>query len=242
MIQHTIAVLRDAFLDKNQAAITSLGVELTTFLKANFVGVDQHGVFVEFKYRDKLFKEYLFKLRYITTEQPFWMAEFPTTQEFYELVIGENPSYFKGLDLPVESVTFDNAIGFCEKLNLYFKIPKMKFDLPSEEEWLAANPYEYEGIDIEKDEDLKKVAWFYKNSNYSTQPVDKKQCNVNGLYEMLSNVWEWTITDYEAGKRKVFRGGSWCSQADRLSCTFRDGLPMSNANYALGFRLVLRST
>ena len=232
MQQNTIAVLRDAFLDNNQTTIAALVSELATLIKATTVGIDHCGVFAEFKY-----EEHRFRLRYLEAERPYWMAEFLTTQEFYELVIGKNPSYFKGLDLPVTNVTFDNAIGFCEKLNLYFKIPGMKFDLPTKEEWLAAKPYEYEGIDLKKDEELKRVAWFCENSNDSTHSVGQKQSNINGLYDLLGNAWEWTKTDHETE-----RGGSWFSPTWFLRCSDRLWLTHRFRDLDLGFRVMLRNS
>ena len=240
MIQHTIAVFRDAFLDNNQAAIVALGSELATPIKATTVEIDHCGVFAKFKY-----EEHTFKLRYIETEHSFWMAEFLTTQNFYEIVTGKNPSYFKDSNLPVESVTYDEAIEFCNKLNQYFQIPKMDFDLPSEKEWLAAKPYEYKDIELNKDEDLQKIAWYNQNSNNSTRPVGQKQSNVNGLYDLLSNVWEWTITDYgaasEMDKRKVVLGSSWILPADYLQCSLHCYVHSTINNFMyIGFRVILR--
>ena len=234
MQQNTIAVLRDAFLDNNQTAIAALGTELATSIKANSVGIDRYGIFSEFKY-----EEHRFKLRYIEAEHSYWMAEFLTTQNFYETVTGKNPNYLKGLDLPVGNVTYKDAITFCNKLNEYFQIIEMEFDLPSEEEWLAAKPYEYEGIDLKKNEELKRVAWFYKNSNGIIQPVGQKQSNINGLYDLLGNVWEWTITNYEIEGRKIIRGGSIVSSSDYLCRSISEGFPSWNKFNFLGFRIML---
>ena len=249
-MQNIINVIQDAILDNNTSTIISLGSELATLLKADRVAVDDYGIFAEFKFEDKLFKN-LFKLRYIRNENPFWIAEFLTTQKFYKLVIGENPSIYLEIDSvlhPVENVNFDNAISFCEKLNLYFKIPGMKFDLPTANEWDGVKPLEYEGIDLKKHEDLKKVAWFYKNSNNSTQPVGKKQCNINGLYDLLGNVWEWTKTDFifvegsETERRKLVKGGAYNSPAWYLRRGHHLRILPRNKNLHVGFRVVLRSS
>ena len=240
MYQDIIAVIKDAFLEHNQATITELGLELSKFINANSVGIDRYGVFAEFKY-----EEHSFRLRYIAAERSFWIAEYLTTQEFYELVMKENPSNFLNSLSPAHNIEYNSAIEFCEKLNNYFKFKdtNFKFGLPSSKQWFAAQPYNYEFFNIENkyDEYLKQVAWFNENSNGSTQPVGLKQCNINGVYDLLGNVWEWT-TDLSnedsifKDTSQVILGGSWCSYNYQLfsymKATFR-------SSFNLGFRIFL---
>ena len=73
----------------------------------------------------------------ITFEKPFYMAEFPVTQELYEAVMGINPAYFKGKKRPVEQVSWHDAQAFIKKLNAEISPSgdKGDFRLPSEAEW-----------------------------------------------------------------------------------------------------------
>ncbi|MBO3457451.1 bifunctional serine/threonine-protein kinase/formylglycine-generating enzyme family protein [Aetokthonos hydrillicola Thurmond2011] len=70
--------------------------------------------------------------QHTVTIQPFFMGKFPITQEQYQAIMGQNPSYFKGEKRPVEQVSWDDAIAFCTKLSQ--KTGKT-YRLPSEAEW-----------------------------------------------------------------------------------------------------------
>ena len=48
---------------------------------------------------------------------PFYISPYEVTQKEYQAVMGENPSYFKGEDLPVENITWYDAIEYCNRLN-----------------------------------------------------------------------------------------------------------------------------
>lgn len=137
-------------------------------------------------------------------------------------------------------MTFNDTISFCDELNLYFQIPGMKFDLPTKKEWLAAKPLEYEGIVLEKNEDLQKVAWCYQNSNNSIHPVGQKQSNINGLYDLLGNVWEWTKKDYEAEGKKMIVGGSYYNLASSMNDLNWICVKLTYSSCSIGFRVVLR--
>jgi formylglycine-generating enzyme len=191
----------------------------------------------------------------ITFEKPFYMAEFPVTQELYEAVMENNPAHFKGKKRPVEQVSWHDAQKFIEKLNAE-KFPlgdKGAFRLPSEAEWEYAarganksNDFEFSG-----GENLDLLGWYDGNSNQETKPVGLKIPNELGIFDMSGNVWEWCedwYNDYskkpkngdafiETGANRVLRGGSWfyfarlCSTADRFNFT-----PEFSFNY-IGFRL-----
>ena len=84
------------------------------------------------------------------------------------------------------------------------------------------------------------MAWYDGNSNHTTHPVGKKQPNAYGLYDMSSNVWEWTNTLYEAGgSRLAVRGGSWDFKPDYVRSAFRFWNAPSYRDYNQGFRLAL---
>jgi formylglycine-generating enzyme required for sulfatase activity len=162
----------------------------------------------------------------VKIEQAFYMGKFPVTQEQYQAVMGENPSYFKGSNyLPVESVSKYQAKEFCEKLSILLE---QEFRLPSESEWEYAcragtDTGYWWGNKIEHDR-----FWHSYNSGGQTHSVDKKMddhVNPFGLCDTHGNVWEWCEDNYEdnynAPRTQVahinssgihlLRGGSWYS-------------------------------
>lgn len=131
----------------------------------------------------------------------FFIDRYEVTQQQYETVIGENPSFFKGSKRPVEKVTWDQADAYCRKIGKR---------LPTEWEWeLAARAGSdttfYWGDSLAQAD---AHGWHLKNSTKQTHPVGEKKPNAYGLYDMAGNVWEWTASDHVLGG-KVQRGGSW---------------------------------
>ena len=134
------------------------------------------------------------------------------TQEQYSSVTGTNPSKFSGSgDLPVEQVTWFDAVRFCNKLSeqagfekcydedtWLFYFDRNGFRLPSEAEWEYAcragtvTSY-YNGS---SEGDLDHAGWYNKNSGKKTHAVGLKERNSWGLYDMHGNVWEWCYDSY----------------------------------------------
>ncbi|MEI6236054.1 MAG: bifunctional serine/threonine-protein kinase/formylglycine-generating enzyme family protein [Planctomycetota bacterium] len=141
----------------------------------------------------------------VTITKPFYMGRFAVTQEQYETVVGTNPSLFKGPQKPVESVTWFDAVAFCEKLNKQAGTNKVAFALPTEAQWEYAcrggtTTEYYFGDDATE---LEKYAWYEKNAgiksgNYGVQPVGGKPANPFGLYDMHGNVDQWCQDWYDA--------------------------------------------
>ena len=134
----------------------------------------------------------------------FYMDQYETIQQSYERTTGENPSYFKGPNRPVEKVNWFEADKYCKS---------NRKRLPTEWEWEWAAQLG-EKIDSSK-KAAENLGWFKNNSKLMTHPVGQKKQNPFGLYDMTGNVWEWTSSDHENGG-KVMRGGSWRNSASSM--------------------------
>ncbi|MCP4111648.1 MAG: SUMF1/EgtB/PvdO family nonheme iron enzyme [Desulfobacteraceae bacterium] len=182
----------------------------------------------------------------------FWMGKYEVTQEQWETIMGENPSYFKkGKNFPVEQVSWNDVQKFIEKLN---GISDGDFRLPTEAEWEYACRSGGRSEKYSGGNDIDKVAWYYsKSKSLSTHLVGKKQPNGLKIYDMSGNVWEWcqdiySSTAYKEHKRnnpiyagkglfRVIRGGSWGFNARNCRCAGRNRGSPDNRSGNLGFRL-----
>jgi len=186
--------------------------------------------------------------------KPFYLGVTAVTQEQYEGVMGTNPSRFKGAQLPVEDVSWDDAVAFCRKLGSQ---ERLSYRLPTEAEWeyfcRAGSTSQWCFGDDESL--LEEYAWYEKNSGHTTHPVGEKKPNGWGLHDMHGNVWEWCSDWYGtyaatalddprgpmAGSFRVIRGGSWYYGARYCRSAHRSrGTPGSRYN-SLGFRLACSS-
>lgn len=160
---------------------------------------------------------------------PYEMAAFPITQPQYAQVTGQRPSTAQGDRLPVESVSWWDAIRFCNALShhegltpayrLRAKVEVVEWDasvdgyrLPTEAEWEHACRA---GTTGPRYGQLDEIAWYRGNSNGRIHDVGGKQPNAWGLYDMLGNVWEWCWDVYDAevyGTYRVLRGGGWADE------------------------------
>ena len=197
------------------------------------------------------------KVELVTLSNHFYMGVHAVTQRQYAAVMGVNPSQFLGEENPVERVSWEEAMAFCERLT---ESPAEKaagrvYRLPTEAEWEyvcragASTSYCF-GDDASE---LGNYAWFSKNSRGKTHRVADKQPNQWGLYDMHGNVWEWchdwygdnligNLTDPKGpglGSRRVYRGGSWGRTAEDCRSTSRDGGFPSNRRVSIGFRIAV---
>ena len=184
--------------------------------------------------------------------QPYWLAKYPVTQELYFAVTQQSPSVFTGQQLPVESISWLEAISFCNQLSIltglqecytvhseevHFDTRANGYRLPLEAEWEFACRA---GNFNERYGNLENIAWYAENSGEAIHGVGQKEPNAWGFYDMIGNTWEWCwdIFDAEIYKSyRVFRGGGWMDQprACRASCRRR-----SHPTYKiddLGFRI-----
>lgn len=185
------------------------------------------------------------------TLSSYYIGETEVTQELWEVVTGNNPSYHKGSSNPVEQVTWDDCQAFIQKLN---SLTGKTFRLPTEAEWEYAarggnksRGYQYSGSNAIGD-----VAWYVDNSSGTTHPVKTKQPNELGIYDMSGNVSEWCQDWYgsyssssqtnptgpSSGLYRVRRGGSWGNDAWDGRSSSRDCSTPGYANINLGLRLV----
>ena len=166
----------------------------------------------------------------VTLTKPFYMGVYEVTQAQWKAVMGDNPSYFKGDDLPVERVSWEDCQKFVVKLKE--KLGEgFTCRLPTEAEWEYACRAGSNTAYCFGDEEagLGQYAWYGENSDKRTHPVGQKKPNAWGLYDMHGNVWEWcqdwfdsayygTSTDQDpkgpsSGSARVLRGGSWLLDA-----------------------------
>ena len=189
----------------------------------------------------------LVKLELVEIPGKSWlMGKYPVTQEQYETLMNNNPSHFRGIDRPVEYVSWNDAQEFCRKAST---VTGKQVRLPSEIEWeyavRAGTTTEYFfGNDAQ---DLDKYAWYDHNSNGQTHPVGTKEPNPWGLYDMLGNVWEWCQDWCDTEQTgKVVRGGSCNWPLNHCSCVSRYKLTpdsryshVNNKISSYGFRVVV---
>ena len=188
----------------------------------------------------------------VTLTNDYYIGKYEVTQALWKAVMGNNPSNFKGDNLPVENVSWDDCQEFISKLN---RITGKTFRLPTEAEWEYAarggnksRGYQYSGSN-----NLLDVAWFWDNSGYQTHDVGTKQPNELGIYDMSGNVCEWcqdwygkykrssqvNPTGANSGSYRVFRGGGWFRDARLCRSSCRYGSSPDYRGDDLGLRLVL---
>ncbi|MGM9868326.1 MAG: SUMF1/EgtB/PvdO family nonheme iron enzyme [Sodaliphilus sp.] len=197
------------------------------------------------------------------TLSSYMIGKTEVTQALWEAVMDSNPSEFKGADLPVENVSWDDCQEFITKLNA---LTGKNFRLPTEAEWeFAARGgnkscgYKYCGSN-----NIDEVAWYDGNSyegnssflffkKRTTHPVATKSPNELGIYDMSGNVWEWCNDWYDdyssssqtnpkgpnSGSVRVYRGGGWNDDAWGCRVSYRDNDYPTFRYDNLGLRLAL---
>ena len=205
------------------------------------------------------------------TVPPFFMGKYPVTQKQWRAVaalgkvnidLKSDPSYFKGDNLPVESVSWNDAQEFCARLS---RMANKTYRLPSEAEWEYAcrggttTPF-YCGETISTD-----LANYNRNYTYGqgqkgqyrekTTEVGIFPANPFGLYDMCGNVWEWCEDNWHdnyvnaptdgsawtslSSEYKLLRGGSWGDFPRNCRSASRNNAYPDDGDYSAGFRLVV---
>jgi formylglycine-generating enzyme required for sulfatase activity/uncharacterized caspase-like protein len=186
----------------------------------------------------------------------FYMGKYPVTQAQWQKIMGNNPSHFKGQDLPVESVSWFDCQEFCKKIT---EKTGRTFRLPTEAEWeyAARGGNQSEGFEYSGSNNVEEVAWYDENLDSTTHPVGKKKPNELGIYDLSGNVWEWcedvwhakykgAPTDGTAWLKNgtenyhVLRGGAWCDEKDHARIANRYFLSSDSSGRDIGFRVITR--
>lgn len=206
------------------------------------------------------------KPQHRVTVPEFFMGKYQVTQAQWQAVMGNNPSNFKGKNLPVECVSWFDVVEFYQRLK---EKTKRSYRLPTEAEWEYAcragttTPFHF-GETITSD-----LANYDGTSTYASEPTGKcRQTttpvgsfppNAFGLYDMHGNVWEWCQDTWHANYQgvptdgsawiagnssddnRMLRGGFWFNSPGlcRGACRHRDGPDIGWWNY--GFRVALSS-
>ena len=246
---------------------------------ADAIGVDQYGIYADFsikqvvqrmrlilpgefmmgspenepeRYKDEILHE-------VTITQGFWMADTDCTQALWQAVTGENPSYFKGNERPVENVSWNHCQEFIDKINGLK--PGLNLRLPTEAEWEYAcragtqTPFWFgENITPEQVNYYSEFPYVGgKKGKYRGETVEVKYFPCNGwrLYQMHGNVMEWCADWYGAyptesvidpvgpssGAGRVLRGGGCLYGGGRCRSAVRSGFVPAFRDFNAGFRL-----
>ena len=191
-------------------------------------------------------------LHQVTLTNDYYMGKYEVPQALWEAVMGSNPSEYKGDNLPVEMVSWNDCQEFISKLN---SLTGRKFRLPTEAEWeyAARGGKKSRGYQYSGNSNITDVAWYDGNSGSKPHPVGTKQANELGIYDMSGNVYEWCSDWYgsyssssqtnptgaDSGSFRVFRGGGWGIYARGCRLSYRYIFTPDDRRSYLGLRLAL---
>lgn len=192
--------------------------------------------------------------RTVTVAQGFRLGVTEVTQKQWREIMGSDPSYFKGDQLPVEHVTWHEAAEFCRRLG---EKEGRHYRLPTEAEWeYACRAGSTAAYSTGKDEAaLAEAGWYQRNSGNQSHPVGQKKPNAWGLHDMHGNVSEWCadrpdgavsspdsqILSREIKAERDHRGGSWGLSAGDCRSASRHRNDGNFRYFDLGFRVVRES-
>ena len=202
----------------------------------------------------------------VTITQPFWMGKYEVTQSEYQAVMGSNPSFFQGANRPVEQVTWNQAVAYCDALTVQEaaagRLPSgYEYRLPTEAEWEyccragTTTEFHYGSALVCSQANF---AYSYHTSSScsatGTAVVGSYAANAWGLHDMHGNVWEWCLDSWDgsanypagsvsdpyvtSGPGRVIRGGGWSIISNYCRSAFRYWLDPDFAYFFLGFRVV----
>ena len=244
-------LIKEAFF-KRSVVIPDLGIEMIPIPKGTFTMGSPNGESGRVSNEGPLTA--------VTISNMFSLGKTEVTQSQWEALMRNNPSNWTGPNLPVEQVSWEDAMAFCEVLTLRERevgrlLEGYVYTLPTEAQWeyacRAGTTTRFSFGD--SDSDLGDYGWYFRNSGHQTHPVGKKLANPWGLHDMHGNVEEWcrdwagnypggTITDpagADSNSVRVFRGGSWGDYAGHCRSADRgwNGPDATSSSY--GFRVAL---
>ncbi|MGB3494633.1 MAG: formylglycine-generating enzyme family protein [Elainellaceae cyanobacterium] len=209
--------------------------------------------------------------RHRVTLSPFFISKYPTTQAQWAAVaalpkvqreLPIAPSHFQGSDRPVESVSWLDAMEFCDRLSQH---TGRRYQLPSEAQWEYAcragtqTPFST-GETITSQFADYVGTYTYKSETVSdyrqaTLPVGQLSPNAHGLHDMHGNVWEWCADQWHANYRgapangqpwvsaqqpspmRTIRGGGWLDAPANIRSASRSSYRETGLNRTIGFRV-----
>jgi len=189
----------------------------------------------------------------ISVKKGFWISIFEVTQEHYQSVMGINPSKQIGKDHPVESVSWFDAIKFCEELTKKAgktgQLPKgYVFRLPTSIEWEFAAKRGTHGLEnkFAGSDSINNVGWYRGNSKNMHHSVGQKQPNELGIFDLTGNVWEWcldSLPENKTGKKgegtRIKRGGCYFNDERTCLITNLGEMDPGAKGPRYGFRVIL---
>lgn len=201
--------------------------------------------------------------RHSVTVPPFFMGKYPVTQAQWQIIMGDNPSQFQGADLPVEGMSWQAAVEFCQKLSA---ATGQAYRLPSEAEWEYAaragtnTPFT---IGATLTTQLANYDGRYTYGQGAKGPFRQTTIKVGtfagnafGLYDIHGQVWEWCqdhwhddysgaptdgsawVNEGETNTRRVRRGGSWYEGPHTCRSAFRYRSSPDSSQNSFGLRVV----
>ena len=202
------------------------------------------------------------RLHRVQITQPFYVSATEITQAQYEAVAGDNPSEFVDAANPVDSVSWEDAVSFCQTLT---ERTGRTAGLPTEAQWEYVcragtdTPF-HTGETISTDQANYDGNYTYGDGvegevRKKTIPAGSLAANAWGLYDMHGNVWEWCTDWYGAsyyakspsadpqgpdeGKVRVLRGGSWYNSPKYFRSAARSRFAATRGNSYIGFRVIV---
>ena len=168
-------------------------------------------------------------------EGGFWAGKYDVRQADLEAVGASDPSNFRRPNRPVESISWEAAMAFCDQLNQFEKkagkLPAgFHYSLPKESQWES----------FSADADINLAATSRVTTLSSTQDAGYSEPNKYGIYDSIGNVWEWCLDNYDANGLHSLRGGCWLSStADFPNAETRNAGAPKYTDRFTGFRVVL---